>query len=149
MKFRIEAPGQPVAYGDYLDELEARAIVKRSGLVKNMRTVVVTPMWFWLRPEPSAPVSGNYTESEARERFQSGKAMWPQQELLMGPNRRDLTHVDGYENSATTPPPLPPQSPIEQWEAAVEYAFSAAGKETPLLTVSRLIVAGDRMATQL
>jgi hypothetical protein len=45
MKYQIEVPGQPVAAGDYLDEMEARSVVRRSGLVKDMGTVKVTPLY--------------------------------------------------------------------------------------------------------
>jgi hypothetical protein len=49
---------------------------------------------YWLRPTPGAgnPVSGPYTEAEALERYENGRVMWPEQEMLVGPNKRDL-HV--------------------------------------------------------
>lgn len=146
MKFRIEAPGQPVAYGDYLDEMEARSVVRRSGLVRNMRAVKITPMWFWLRPERGTPVSGNYTESEARERFQSGKAMWPDQQLLMGPSHDDLTLVEGPEYGI--PEKQRVLTPLEEWEEAVLLAHSDANKWTPLVVIAKLIVAGDKLAAR-
>jgi hypothetical protein len=43
--YLIQAPGQPDAYGNYLDEMEARDVVRRSGLVKNMNTVKITPIY--------------------------------------------------------------------------------------------------------
>ena len=147
MKYRIEAPGQPVAYGDYLDEMEARSVVRQSGLVRDMRAVRITPMWFWLRPEPGAPLSGGYTESEARERFQSGKAMWPEQQLLMGSKSAGFILVEGPDYDVPGMKPLEP-TPLEEWEEAVLYAHSEAGKRTPLLTVSKLIVAGDKLAAR-
>lgn len=145
MKYRIEAPGQPVTYGDYLNEMEARSIVRRSGLVRNMRAVRVTPMWFWLRPGPGAPVSGSYTEAEARERFESGKVMWPEQQLLMGPGHDDLTLVEGPEYDMPAPPA---PTPLQQWEDAVQFAYSDANKRTPLLVIARLIDAGDKLAAR-
>jgi hypothetical protein len=42
VRYLIEAPGQPDAEGEYLDEMEARSVVRRSGLVKDMSTVKVT-----------------------------------------------------------------------------------------------------------
>lgn len=54
MRYRIEAPGQPVAYGDYLDEAEARSVVLRSGLVpaSEMVHVTVTPVGDVLERDP-------------------------------------------------------------------------------------------------
>lgn len=45
MKYLIQAPGQPDTAGDYLDEAECRSVVRRSGLVEDMRTVRVTPIY--------------------------------------------------------------------------------------------------------
>jgi hypothetical protein len=42
-RYLIEVPGQLNAEGEYLDEAEARSWVRRSGLVKDMSTVKVTP----------------------------------------------------------------------------------------------------------
>lgn len=44
MRFRIEAPGQPTVEMDFLDEMEARAYVNRSGLVRDMKTVKFIPV---------------------------------------------------------------------------------------------------------
>lgn len=70
-RYLIEAPGQPPAEGEYVDEAEARSVVRRSGLVKDMSTVkvtrAVTPVKapldagavladlaaFWAAPEPA------------------------------------------------------------------------------------------------
>jgi hypothetical protein len=43
--YMIQAPGQPNASGEYRDEMECRDTIRRSGLVKDMSTVVVTPIW--------------------------------------------------------------------------------------------------------
>jgi hypothetical protein len=45
MRYLIQAPGQPNAYGDYLDETEALNVVRSSGLVDDMRKVVVTQVF--------------------------------------------------------------------------------------------------------
>jgi hypothetical protein len=51
MRYRIEAPGQPVAYGEYRSEMECRDIVRRSGLAPDMSLVRVTALWPG-QPEP-------------------------------------------------------------------------------------------------
>lgn len=45
MLYLIQVLGQPDAYGDYLDETEARSVVRRSGLITDMRAVKVTPVY--------------------------------------------------------------------------------------------------------
>jgi hypothetical protein len=45
MYYKITAPGWPDAYGDYRDEMEARAMIRNTGLVKDMKTVKVTAIW--------------------------------------------------------------------------------------------------------
>lgn len=51
MRYRIEAPGQPVTYGDYRSESECRYVVRSSGLVLDMALVKVTPIYPG-QPEP-------------------------------------------------------------------------------------------------
>jgi hypothetical protein len=48
---------------------------------------------YWIRPQPGSPVSGPYTLAEARTRLEGGVIMWPGQQLLQGPSRRNLTPV--------------------------------------------------------
>lgn len=45
MKYLIQAPDQPAVVGDYLDEMEARKVVRDSGLVQDMHTVHITPVY--------------------------------------------------------------------------------------------------------
>ena len=45
MHYLIQAPGQPDAIMQGLDEMEVRAKVRKTCLVKDMKTVKVTPIW--------------------------------------------------------------------------------------------------------
>lgn len=71
-----------------------------------------TPDSYWLRPYPGAPISGPYTEAEARERAEDGTVAWPQQQMYTGPHERKLTpavlrgpeQIAGWDDSDVIPP---------------------------------------------
>jgi hypothetical protein len=60
---------------------------------------------YWLRPTPASPVSGPYTEDEARSRFAAGSVMWPGQQACTGPDKRRLTLVDTSTWNLSPPEP--------------------------------------------